>query len=52
MCNKGEESGAGASFVKLTSFYDCVRKGVVVRCFGIEQAGYSSKDAAIVINHS
>ena len=52
MCDKGEDSGTGASFVKLTSFFDCVRKRVVVRCFGIEQAGNSSKDAAIAIDHA
>ena len=52
MCDKGEESGTGASFVKLTAFYDSKRKRVVVRCFGIEQAGNSSKDAAMAVDHS
>ena len=52
MCDKGEESGTGASFVKLTAFFDCMRERVVVRCFGIEQAGNSSKDAAIAVDHS
>mmetsp|Transcript_15051 Transcript_15051/g.14524 ORF Transcript_15051/g.14524 Transcript_15051/m.14524 type:complete len:87 (+) Transcript_15051:100-360(+) len=33
MCDKGEESGTGASFVKLTAFFDDIRKRVVVRCF-------------------
>ena len=52
MCDKGEENGTSASFVKLTAFFDNIRKQVVVRCFGIEQAGNSSKDAAIAIDHS
>ena len=52
MCDKGEESGTGASFVKLAAFYDNIRKRVVVRCFGIEQAGNSFKDAAMAIDYS
>ena len=51
MCDKGEESGTGASFVKLVTFYDTHRKRVVVRCFWIEQAG-NIKDAAMAINHA
>ena len=26
ICDKGEESGTGVSFVKLTASYDCMRK--------------------------
>ena len=36
MCDKREESGTGASFVKLVVFYDTRLKRVVVKCFGIE----------------
>ena len=52
MCDKGEESRTGVSFVKLVAFYDTHQKRVVVRYFGIEQAGNSSKDAAMAINYA
>ena len=52
MRDRGEERLSGASFVKLTAFYDSKRKQVVVRCFGIEQAGNLSKDAVTAVDHS
>ena len=52
MYNKGEDNGTGASVVELLLFWDDLRNKVVVRYFGIEQAGNISKDAAIAIDHS
>lgn len=49
MCDKGQDNGAALSFVKLLLFWDDSRDRFVVRCFGIEQAGNTSKDAALAI---
>jgi hypothetical protein len=53
LCDKGEDKGNNmASFVKLLSYYDNIKKKVVVICFGIETAGNKSNDAAQSIDHA
>ena len=52
ICDKGEDKGPAASFIKLVCWHDNLHKRVEVICFGIESAGSTSKDAARAINHS
>ena len=52
ICDKGEDKGPSASFIKLLCWHDNLNKQVEVICFGIESAGSTSKDAAKAINHS
>ena len=51
ICDKGENKGNAASFVKLLCWIS--DQGIVdVCCFGIESAGNKSDDAAKAIHHS
>ena len=52
ICDKGEDGGTGASFVKLMTYYNDKEDKVDVTCFGIEHAGNSLDDAAKAIDHS
>ena len=52
ICDKGENKGPAASFVKLLCWYNKINKRVEVICFGIESAGNTSKDAAQAVSHS
>ena len=51
ICDKGENKGNAASFVKLLCWVSD-RGAVDVCCFGIESAGNKSDDAAKAIHHS
>jgi len=52
ICDKGENKGPEASFVKLLCWYNEIRKRVEVIYFGIESDGNTSKDAAQAVSHS
>jgi len=52
ICDKGENKGPNASFVKLLCWYNKVKNRVDTICFGIKSTGNTSKDAAQSIDHS
>ena len=52
ICDKGENKGLEASFVKLLYLYNKIMNKVETICFGIESAGNTSKNAAQGIDYS
>ena len=51
ICDKGENKGPEASFVKLLCWYNKIMNKVETICFGIESAGNTSTNAAQGIDH-